>query len=140
MVHGPSPRGNELSGSTSEEGRRSSLPDEDAVHGVDDGEGVSTRALEADMAVDTDTRVLNGAPMPYVDRRLIGGSAVLVTGGLLACVVGAAVGVVAVVGACRRYVADLDESPRATVRRRWGQVRSASAAGVGAWQDYDRAR
>jgi hypothetical protein len=48
------------------------------------------------------------------------------------------VGVIAVVNACRRYVADLEEAPRQTARRRWGQARSATVAGVGAWQDYAR--
>lgn len=90
------------------------------------------------MAEDIDTHVLNNASAPYVDRRLIGGSVALLTGGLLACLAGAAVGAVAVVSACRRYVADRDEPPRATARRRWEQLRSASAAGVGAWQDYDQ--
>ncbi len=90
------------------------------------------------MAVDIDTHGLNKASAPYVDRRLIGSSAALLTSGLLVCLAGAAVGAVAVVSACRRYVADLEEPPRAAVRRRWGQVRSASAAGVGAWQEYDR--
>ena len=94
--------------------------------------------MDAAVAVDIDTHVLDNASAPYVDRRLIGGSAALLTGGLLACLAGAAVGAVAVVRACRRYVADLDEPPRATVRRRWEQLRSASTAGVGAWQDYDQ--
>ena len=69
------------------------------------------------MAADIDTHGLNNASAPYVDRRLIGGSAALLTGGLLACLAGAAVGAVAVVSACRRYVADREEPPRATVRR-----------------------
>jgi hypothetical protein len=86
------------------------------------------------MAADTYTNSRN--PAAYVDRRLFGGSAVLMTGGLLACLVGAMVGTVALVGACRRYVADLPESPRVTARRRWEQARSATAAGVGAWQEY----
>jgi hypothetical protein len=90
------------------------------------------------MAVDIDTRDLKNASAAYVDRRLIAGSAVLVTGGLLVCLAGAAIGAVAVVGATRRYVADLQEPPSAMARRRWEQVRSASMAGVGAWRDYGR--
>ena len=82
----------------------------------------------------------NGAesPLRYVDRRLIGSGVVLMTGGLLACLVGATLGVVATVSACRRYVADLDESPRVMARRRWEQAKSATAAGVGAWHDHSR--
>jgi hypothetical protein len=76
----------------------------------------------------------------YVDRRLVAGSAVLVTGGLVVCLLGATIGAVAVVGACRRYVTHLEESPGRMARRRLGQVRSATAAGVGAWQEYDRPR
>ncbi|HEY6596363.1 MAG TPA: hypothetical protein VI011_19995 [Asanoa sp.] len=90
------------------------------------------------MAVDTDTDARNETSHAYVDRRLIAGSAVLVTGGLLVCMVGATMGAVAVLGACRRYVAHLQESPRHLARRRLRQVRSATTAGVGAWQEYDR--
>jgi hypothetical protein len=89
------------------------------------------------MAADVTTR--DGIPSAaYVDRRLIGGSAVLFSAGLLACMAGATVGAVAVTRACRRYVADLAEPPQVTARRRWRQARSATAAGVGAWQDYSR--
>jgi hypothetical protein len=87
------------------------------------------------MVVDTG---IDGRSGTYVDRRLIGSSAALLTGGLVVCLAGAAIGAVAVVTACRRYVADLDEPPRAMARRRWGQARSATVAGVGAWQDYGR--
>jgi hypothetical protein len=90
------------------------------------------------MTVDTDIIARNGGSAGYVDRRLVAGSAVLVTGGLLVCVVGATLGAAAVVGACRRYVAGLEERPRVLARRRWGQVRSASVAGVAAWRDYGR--
>ena len=75
---------------------------------------------------------------PYVDRRLAGAGVALMTGGMLVCLAGATIGTIAVVGACRRYLAGLDEPPRETARRRWSQARSATAAGVGAWQDYGR--
>ena len=87
------------------------------------------------MVVDTG---IDGGSGRYVDRRLIGSSAALLTGGLVVCLAGAAIGAVAVVSACRRYVAGLDEPPTAMARRRWGQARSATVAGVGAWQDYGR--
>jgi hypothetical protein len=74
----------------------------------------------------------------YVDRRMVAGSAALMTGGLLMCLAGATVGVVALVGAVRHYVADLEEPPREIARRRLRQVRSATAAGAGAWQNYGR--
>ena len=74
----------------------------------------------------------------YVDRRLIAAGAALMTAGTLACLAGATIGTVAVVTACRRYLAGLDEPPKETARRRWGQARSATAAGFGAWQDYGR--
>jgi len=89
------------------------------------------------MAVDTELDVKNASAV-YVDRRLIGGSAVLLSSGLLMCLAGATVGGVAVVSACRRYVATLDETPRHIARRRWRQVRSATSAGFGAWQDHAR--
>jgi hypothetical protein len=81
----------------------------------------------------------NGAqsPVAYVDRRMIGSGVILMAGGLLACLVGATVGMVATVNACRRYVADLEESPQVVVRRRWQQAKSATAAGVGAWRGYN---
>ena len=90
------------------------------------------------MAAYADIDRRNNAPAPYLDRRLIAGSAALVTSGLLACLAGATVGTVALVSAVRRYVADLEEPPRAMARRRWGQVRSATVAGAGAWQNYAR--
>jgi hypothetical protein len=90
------------------------------------------------MAVDTPTDGGKNPSAAYVDRRLMRGSAVLMTGGLLACMAGATVGVVAVLRAFRQYVSNREEPPRETARRRWAQARSATAAGVGAWQDYDR--
>jgi hypothetical protein len=95
------------------------------------------RLEETDMVVRTHTDGKADISQPYVDRRLVGAGAALMTGGMLMCLTGAAIGTVAVVGACRRYLAGLDEPPRATVRRRWGQARSATAAGVGAWQAYE---
>jgi hypothetical protein len=97
--------------------------------------------MEADMSVDTAVEIDRSAP--YVDRRLASGSVALMTGGVLLWMLGAAVGAVAAVGASRRYVASLEESPRVTASRRWRQVRSATTAGVragvgagvGAWQD-----
>jgi hypothetical protein len=74
----------------------------------------------------------------YIDRRLIGTGAALMTGGLLVCLAGATLGMVAAASACRRYLADLDEPPREMARRRLRQARSATMAGVGAWQDYTR--
>jgi len=97
-----------------------------------------TVAQEADMAFDTNTDAGTNSPVAYVDRRLVGAGAVLMTGGLLACLVGATMGMVAVTNACRRYVATLDEHPREMARRRLKQARSATMAGVGAWQDYAR--
>jgi hypothetical protein len=90
------------------------------------------------MAVDTNTDGRTHSPAAYVDRRLVGAGAALMMGGLLACLAGAALGMVAVATAGRRYVADLDEPPREMARRRYQQARSATMAGVGAWQDYAR--
>jgi hypothetical protein len=90
------------------------------------------------MAADTETNGGNNASAACVDRRLIRGSAALMIGGLLLWFTRATVGTVAVVSGCRRYVAALEEPPRETARRRWGQFRSATVAGVGAWQDDGR--
>lgn len=78
------------------------------------------------------------SPAAYLDRRLVGAGAALLGAGMLACMAGATVGAVAMVRASRRYVADLAEPPQVTARRRWQQAKSATAAGVGAWQDYSR--
>ncbi|HET6484663.1 MAG TPA: hypothetical protein VFG35_32110 [Actinoplanes sp.] len=87
--------------------------------------------------VDVNTRT-GVSPAAYVDRRLVGGSVVLLGVGLLAGVAGATVGAVAVVRASRRFIADLAEPPQVTARRRWQQARSATAAGLGAWQEHSR--
>jgi hypothetical protein len=103
------------------------------------GVAVALRLLkETEMAVHMDTDGRSNLSAPYVDRRLIGAGVALMTGGMLMCLTGATIGTVAVVGACRRYLAGLDEPPRETARRRWGQARSATSAGIGAWQDYER--
>jgi hypothetical protein len=81
------------------------------------------------------TRIPSAA---YVDRRLVGGSAALMTVGFVTYAVGAAIGAIALVSAARRYVSGLQEPPQVTVRRRFGQARSATAAGFEAWRDYDR--
>ena len=90
------------------------------------------------MAVRADLDDRTNRSAAYVDRRMLAGSAALMTGGLLMCLAGATVGVVALVGAVRHYVADLGEPPREMARRRLRQVRSATVAGAGAWQDYGR--
>jgi hypothetical protein len=72
----------------------------------------------------------------YVDGRLVRGSAVLMAGGLLIWLTGATAGIIALMGAGRRYVAARDEPPLDTVRRRWEQARVATGAGVGAWQGH----
>jgi hypothetical protein len=106
--------------------------------GQNDDRAVSREPFhtEAEMAVDTDIR--SNRETTYLDRRLMRGSVVLMTGGMLAWLIGATVGTVTVVTACRRYVAGLDEPPQVKARRRWQQARSATLAGVGAWQDYGR--
>ena len=88
------------------------------------------------MSVDTEVEIDRSEP--YIDRRLVSGSVVLMTAGVLLWMLGAAVGAVAAVGASRRFVASLEESPRVMASRRWRQVRSATTAGVGAWQDAGR--
>lgn len=90
------------------------------------------------MAGDTNADGSVQTSLAYVDRRLLGVGAALLTAGLVACLAGAAMGAVAVVGAGRRYVADRNERPGEMARRRWEQARSATVAGVGAWQDYAR--
>jgi hypothetical protein len=89
------------------------------------------------MATDLNTRD-DAESAVYLDRRLIGGGVILIGAGLLAGMIGATVGAVAVVRGCRRYVADLAEPPQVTARRRWQQARAASAAGAGAWRQYSQ--
>jgi hypothetical protein len=90
------------------------------------------------MTLDPSIDGMNSPSSGYVDRRLVAASGLLLTGGLLVCLTGAAAGTYAAVSAVRRYVADREERPGETLRRRWGQVRSAGVAGVGAWQDFNR--
>jgi len=74
----------------------------------------------------------------YVDRRLVAASGLLLTAGFLVCMTGAVTGAAALAVAVRRYVADREEPPRETLRRRWVQLRSAGVAGIGAWQELSR--
>ena len=92
----------------------------------------------ADLAADPGTGDWNGVPARYVDRRLVGVGAVLMTGGLAIWLSGATVGMIALVNGTRRYLAAREEPPRETVRRRMGQARTAVGAGYGAWQGYSR--
>ena len=74
-------------------------------------------------------------PVPAAaDRRLlVGGIGLLLVGSML--VLGGAVlsGTVAV-RATRRWVEQWQEPPSALARRRWGQARSAVAAGAQGWR------
>ncbi|MEV6494140.1 hypothetical protein AB0M20_36795 [Actinoplanes sp. NPDC051633] len=90
------------------------------------------------MAVDTSIDGKRDVTAAYLDRRLLRGSAVLLTGGFLMWLAGATVGAVAVASGCRRYVGAMDESPAHVARRRWAQMRSATSAGTGAWREYDQ--
>jgi hypothetical protein len=90
------------------------------------------------VALDTSIDGRNSPSSAYVDRRLVAASGLMLTGGLLVCLTGAAAGTYAVARAIRRYVADREEPPREMLRRRWGQLRSAGVAGAGAWQDFNR--
>jgi hypothetical protein len=83
-----------------------------------------------------DTEGTRTTSVPYVDRRMIAAGAVLMLGGSLVGLAGAAIGAYAMVTAGRRYLANRDEPPRETARRRWEQTRSATTAGLGAWQEY----
>ena len=58
--------------------------------------------------------------------------------GFLVWLAGVTLGVVAAVRGCWRYAAALEEPARETARRRLGQLRSATVAGIEAWQGYDR--
>jgi hypothetical protein len=77
-------------------------------------------------------------PTGHVDRRLVTGGAVLMTGAVGIWLAGAALAVVALAAGGRRYLAARPEPPRETVRRRWAQTRTASGAGLRAWHEHGR--
>ena len=88
------------------------------------------------MAVDTNTDRRTHSPAAYVDRRLVGAGAALMTGGLLACLAGAALGMVAVATAwpplCRRprRAAPRDGSPPYAAGQVSDHGRRRSVAGL----------
>lgn len=69
-----------------------------------------------------------------VNRPLLLGGLVLISVGALIGTVGGIATTVAVIGAARSWVGQLDEPPSATARRRLAQARAAAIAGAQGWR------
>jgi hypothetical protein len=70
---------------------------------------------------------------------LITGGALIGAGALIA-LAGMAVGGSHVVSATRRWIKEMEVPPSELARIKWGQARSAAAAGAAAWQNGVSAR
>ena len=73
-----------------------------------------------------------------VNRPLLLGGLVLISVGALIGTVGGIATTVAVIGAARSWVGQLDEPPSATARRRLAQARAAAIAGAQGWRQSER--
>ena len=70
-----------------------------------------------------------------INRALLMSGVVLLSGAALLGAVGGIAVTVALVGAARSWVDQLEEPPSALARRRLAQARSAAIAGAQAWQN-----
>jgi hypothetical protein len=71
-----------------------------------------------------------------VNRGLLVGGAILMSVGAVVGMVGALATSVAVIGAARSWVRQLDEPPSAMARRRLAQAKTAAAAGAQGWREH----
>jgi hypothetical protein len=74
-------------------------------------------------------------PAFEVNTSLLRGGAVLFGIGACVALAGATLSALTLVDATRRWIQELDESPREMAHRRWEQGRSALAAGAGVWRE-----
>jgi hypothetical protein len=70
------------------------------------------------------------------NRGLLVGGAVLMSVGAVVGMVGALATSIAVIGAARSWVGQLDEPPSAIARRRLAQAKIAAAAGAQGWREH----
>jgi hypothetical protein len=70
------------------------------------------------------------------NRGLLVGGAVLMSVGAVVGMVGALATSIAVIGAARSWVGQLEEPPSAMARRRLAQAKTAAAAGAQGWRDH----
>jgi hypothetical protein len=71
-----------------------------------------------------------------INRTLFVSGAVLMSVGAVVGMAGALATSVAVIGAARAWVRQLDEPPSAMARRRLAQARTAAAAGAQGWREH----
>jgi hypothetical protein len=71
-----------------------------------------------------------------INRGLLVGGAVLMSVGAVVGAAGALAVTVAVIGAARSWVGQLEEPPAAMARRRLAQARTAAAAGAQGWREH----
>jgi hypothetical protein len=71
-----------------------------------------------------------------INRGLLVGGAVLMSVGAAVGAVGALAVTVAVIGAARSWVGQLEEPPSALARRRMAQAKTAAVAGAQGWREH----
>lgn len=72
-------------------------------------------------------------------RQAVAGALLMGAGGLLG-VAGAALAAAAFAAAFRRRVRQMDVPPSVLARQNWARMKTATAAGVGAWRDSQDAQ
>jgi hypothetical protein len=71
-----------------------------------------------------------------INRGLLVGGAILMSVGAVVGMTGALATSVAVIGAARAWVRQLEEPPSVTARRRLAQAKTAAAAGAQGWREH----
>jgi|tagenome__1003787_1003787.scaffolds.fasta_scaffold20874610_2 hypothetical protein len=72
-----------------------------------------------------------------VNRTVLWGGAALMCAGGALCATGAALCGVALAGAVRRWVRELEEPPSQMALRKWTQAKAATRAGIEGWNQPD---
>jgi hypothetical protein len=86
------------------------------------------------------TSTQQGSSRPELRTGPIVTGAALVGAGVLIALAGLAVGGSHLLSATRRWIREMEVPPSEPARIKWGQARSAAAAGTAAWQNGPSAR
>jgi len=105
---------------------------------IDEGESREKLPTARTDVMSANTEKSNSFPTFKSGLLITGGS--LIGAGALIALAGLAVGGSHVVSATRRWIREMEVPPSELARIKWGQARSAAAAGAAAWQNGVSAR